>query len=62
MYLKTSIVLFALVIISAFFVPIVTNPAPVQCDNIPDGTGGYNPTCKDEYITLYAKLKMKDNK
>lgn len=49
----------ALILIAglSFFLPIVTNPQPVDCTNYPDGTGGYYPQCKDEYINLYTKIK-----
>ncbi len=42
----------------SFFVPIVTNPSPKNCNNYPDGTGGYYLKCSDEHITLYQKLKI----
>jgi hypothetical protein len=42
----------------SFFIPIVTNPNPVDCDNYPDGTGGYYSKCKDEHITLFQKLRL----
>jgi hypothetical protein len=45
----------------SFFVPIVTNPNPVDCNNYPDGTGGYYLKCNDEHITLYKKLKLPKN-
>jgi hypothetical protein len=60
MNLQFSLILFALIAVASLFVPIVTNPHPVDCNNYSDGTGGYYPKCKDEYITLYAKMKMKD--
>ena len=57
----STIFFYGLLVIIAgfsFFVPIVTNPAPKQCDNYPDGTGGYYLKCKDEHITLYQKFKL----
>ena len=45
----------------SFFLPIVTNPNPVDCNNYPDGTGGYYSKCKDEHITLYKKWKIPKN-
>lgn len=44
-----------------FFVPIVTNPQPKDCNNYQDGAGGYYLKCKDEHITLYQKLKLPKN-
>ena len=48
--------LILLIVAGSFFLPIVTNPNPVDCNNYPDGTGGYYLQCKDEYINLYTKL------
>lgn len=48
----------AMVGIVSLFVPVVTNPNPVDCNNYPDGTGGYYLKCKDEHITLYKKWKI----
>ncbi len=45
-----------LIAFAFLFVPIVTNPNPVDCNNYPDGTGGYYSKCKDEHINLYTKL------
>jgi len=45
----------------SLFVPVVTNPNPVDCNNYPDGTGGYYLKCKDEHITLYKKMKLPKN-
>lgn len=42
----------------SLFVPVVTNPNPVDCTNYPDGTGGYYLKCKDEHITMYQKWKI----
>jgi hypothetical protein len=42
----------------SLFVPIVTNPNPVDCNNYPDGTGGYYLKCNDEHITLFKKLTL----
>lgn len=58
---KFFIGLLLLVAFGSIFLPIVTNPNPVQCDNFPDGTGGYYLKCRDEYITLYKKLKIPKN-
>jgi len=46
---------------ASIFVPIVTNPNPTDCNNYPDGTGGYYLKCKDEHITLYQKWKLPDD-
>lgn len=42
----------------SLFIPVVTNPHPVNCDNYPDGTGGYYLKCKDEHITLFKKWRL----
>lgn len=42
----------------SIFLPIVTNPNPVDCNNYPDGSGGYYLKCKDEHITLYKKWRL----
>jgi len=51
-------VLLAIVGFASLFVPIVTNPNPTDCNNYPDGTGGYYLKCKDEHITLMQKWKL----
>lgn len=48
----------AILVVCSFFVPIVTNPHPTDCNNYLDGAGGYYLKCKDEYITLYKKLTL----
>lgn len=50
--------LLVLLALGSFFVPVVTNPNPVDCNNYPDGTGGYYLKCKDEHITLFKKLTL----
>lgn len=55
---KFFLVLIGLVAVCSLFVPIVTNPNPVDCNNYPDGTGGYYLKCKDEHITLWQKMKL----
>lgn len=42
----------------SLFVPVVTNPNPSDCDNLPDGTGGYYLKCKDEHISLIKKWSI----
>lgn len=63
--MNPSIVLFyvllALAALGSIFLPIVTNPNPKDCNNYPDGTGGYYSKCKDEHITLYQKWKIPKN-
>lgn len=54
-------VLLALVALCSLFAPIVTNPNPVDCNNYPDGSGGYYLKCKDENISLYKKMKLPKN-
>lgn len=53
--------LLAVLAVVSLFVPIVTNPAPKDCNNYPDGTGGYYLKCKDEHITMYQKWKLPKN-
>jgi hypothetical protein len=57
--MNPSIIFFYIVLIivcfSFLFVPIVTNPHPIDCTNYPDGTGGYYLKCNDEHISLYKK-------
>lgn len=50
--------LLVIVALCSLFVPIVTNPNPVDCNNYPDGTGGYYAKCKDEHISMYAKWRL----
>jgi hypothetical protein len=45
----------AMVAFAFLFVPIVPKPDPTDCNNYPDGTGGYYSECKDKYINLYTK-------
>ena len=59
MNIKFSYIIFLLIAILSLFVPIVNNPHPKVCDNYPDGAGGYYSKCKDEYITMFAKLRLK---
>jgi hypothetical protein len=52
---------FAVLLIIAglsFFVPVMTNPNPTDCNNYPDGAGGYYLKCKDEHISLIKKWKL----
>ena len=60
--MNPTIILFyialAAIALASIFVPIVTNPKPVNCNNYPDGTGGYYNKCKDEHISLYQKWKL----
>lgn len=56
---KIAFYLLAPLAVASLFVPIVTNPEPKDCNNYPDGTGGYYLKCKDEYISLFAKMRMK---
>ncbi len=51
-------ILLAAVAVFSIFIPIVTNPSPTDCNNYPDGTGGYYLQCKDEHISLYKKWKL----
>jgi hypothetical protein len=51
-------ILLGLAAVSSIFLPIVTNPNPVDCNNYPDGTGGYYLKCNDEHISLYKKWKI----
>lgn len=59
--LKTAFYLLAPLAVISLFLPLVTNPAPKDCNNYSDGTGGYYLKCKDEYISIYARNKMKRN-
>lgn len=54
-------ILLAIAAVFSLFVPIVTNPNPVDCNNYPDGAGGYYLKCKDEHITLYKKMRLPKN-
>ncbi len=56
--IKFFFVIILILGIISFFIPIVTNPNPVDCTNYPDGTGGYYSKCKDENITLFKKLRI----
>lgn len=58
---STTVVLYValgVIALASLFVPIVTNPNPVDCNNYPDGTGGYYNKCQDEHISLYQKWKL----
>jgi hypothetical protein len=55
---KFFLVLLVLLGVASLFVPIVTNPNPVDCNNYPDGTGGYYSKCKDEHISMYKKWTL----
>jgi hypothetical protein len=59
--IKFFFVLLVAVGVLSLFVPIVTNPNPVDCNNYPDGTGGYYLKCKDEHISLYKKWTLPKN-
>ena len=52
---KIMLVLFALLVIGFFFVPIAANPNSVDCEVRSDSTGGYDRICKDTHISLYTK-------
>jgi hypothetical protein len=56
--LNIAIVLFVPLALVSLFVPIVTNPAPKDCNNYSDGTGGYYLKCKDEYVSMVKKWKI----
>jgi hypothetical protein len=60
--IKFFLVVLVLLGIGSLFLPIVTNPNPIDCDNYPDGTGGYYSKCKDEHITYLQKLKIPKDK
>ena len=55
---KTSLIIFIPLAILSLFVPIMNNPAPKDCNNYPDGSGGYYSKCKDEYVSLITKWKI----
>ena len=55
-------ILLAIAALCSLFLPIVTNPNPIDCNNYPDGTGGYYLKCKDEQISLYKKWKIPKGK
>jgi hypothetical protein len=55
---KFFLVILGLVAVASLFVPVVTNPNPTDCNNYPDGTGGYYLKCKDEHISLIKKWKL----
>ncbi len=59
--LKTAFYLLAPLAVISLFLPLVTNPSPKDCNNYSDGTGGYYLKCKDEYISIYTRNKMKRN-
>jgi hypothetical protein len=54
--LKFSFILFAIIAVIFLFVPIVSNDNPVDCDNLPDGAGGYYLKCKDTHMSLFTKF------
>jgi hypothetical protein len=54
--LKFSFILFAIIAIVFLFVPIVSNDNPVDCNNYPDGAGGYFLKCKDTHMSLFTKF------
>ncbi len=56
--IKFFFVIILILGIISLFIPVVTNPNPVDCTNYPDGTGGYYLKCKDENITLFKKLRI----
>ncbi len=56
--LKFFLGLLLIVMGLSLFLPIVTNPNPTDCNNYPDGTGGYYLKCKDEHITLFKKWRL----
>lgn len=55
---KIALFLFIPLAIISLFVPVVSNPAPKDCTNYPDGTGGYYSKCKDEYVSMLKKWKI----
>lgn len=56
--LKFFLGLIMVVVGISLFLPVVTNPNPIDCNNYPDGTGGYYSKCKDENISLIQKWKL----
>jgi hypothetical protein len=56
--LKFFFALLGILVLGSLFVPVVHNPNPVECNNYPDGTGGYYLKCNDEYITLFKKWTL----
>lgn len=56
--IKFFFVILLLIAGLSLFIPIVTNPNPVDCNNYPDGTGGYYSKCKDEHITMWKKMRL----
>lgn len=58
--LKTAFYLLAPIAVASLFVPVIDNPNPRDCNNYPDGAGGYYLKCKDEYISLFTKYVTLD--
>lgn len=57
--LKIAFYLLAPLGVISLFVPLVDNPEPKQCSSYSDNAGGYYIKCKDEYISLFSKMRMK---
>ncbi len=55
---KIALFFFVPLAFISLFVPIMTNPAPKDCNNYSDGTGGYYLKCKDEYVSMIKKWKI----
>jgi hypothetical protein len=55
---KIALFFFVPMALASLFVPIMTNPAPKDCNNYPDGSGGYYSKCKDEYVSMIKKWKI----
>jgi hypothetical protein len=56
--LKIALFFFVPLALISLFVPVMTNPAPKDCNNYPDGSGGYYLKCKDEYVSMIKKWKI----
>lgn len=56
---KFFYIVLALVLVAGLFLPLASNPNPKDCNNYPDGAGGYFLKCKDTHMSLYDKFKQK---